>query len=47
MVHHVPVRDLSIFGFFVTELGEEIRPSSLLTLLIIVSRNLVLGNLGW
>ncbi len=47
MVHHVSVWDLTIFCFLFSELSEEIRPSGLLTLLIIVSRNLVLGNLGW
>jgi hypothetical protein len=45
MVHHVPVRNLTVLGFLLSELGEEVCSSRLLTLLAVISRDFVLGDL--
>ena len=45
MIHHVPVRDLTIFGLFFSELGEEIRPSGFLALLAVITGYLIFGDL--
>jgi hypothetical protein len=45
VIHHVPVGDLTIFGFLFSELRKEVGPSRFHSLLIVISRDFVFSDL--